>query len=172
MTHPEIAGEFAVYFDYILDLVGGGELWDEYEYQLKRLFDRKYYSENRINGNFIVRAEALRRHFVGEDDELWDVVPRGEVSVLEILVVLALRIDETVMFNQKYSDGRADMCFSEIFEAAGFDCSEDEIDMKIDDFLEGRTVLADDARPDQTLWAQANVLFLRRFEQENEEFPV
>jgi hypothetical protein len=173
MKFPEIAGEYAQYFDYIMSLVGGGELWDGFEMQLSRLFERKYYFINPINENLVSDVENLRADFVDGSYILNSVTPIGEASVLEVLVVLAIKIDRDVMDNPRFgSESRADMWFKEIFEAAGFDCDGEEIDEKIDDLLDERVALCSNARPFQSLWEQANVLFLPRFELENEEFPV
>lgn len=173
MRFPEIAGRFAPYFDYIMDLVGGGDLWDGYEMQLARLFERKYYFINPINENLVSEVENLRANFVDGSYILDSATPIDEASVLEILIVLAMKIDEDVMDNPKFgSESRADMWFKDIFEAAGFDCRADEIDGKIDDLLDERVALCSSAKPFQSLWEQANVLFLPRFELENEEFPV
>lgn len=173
MRHPEIAGHYAPYFDYIMSLVGGGDLWDGLELQLHRLFNRKYYFINPINENLVSRVEDLRYMFIDGDPARDDVTPVDEASVLEVLIVLAREIDEDVMDNPKFGEeSRADIWFKEIFDAAGFDCGADEIDEKIDDLLDERVALCGDARPYQSLWEQANVLFLPRFELENEEFPV
>lgn len=173
MKHPEIAGEFGPYFDYIMSLVGGGELWDGFEGQLLRLFERKYYFLNPINENFVHEVEDLRDNFSSGDPNLERFTPIDEASVLEILVVLALDVDHDLMKNSKFGDdSRADIWFNELFEALGFDCDADEIDEKIDDLLDERVGLCPDVRPYQSLWEQVNVLFMPRFELENEDFPV
>lgn len=173
MRHPEIAGAFGPYFDYIMSLVGGGELWDGYELQLLRLFERKYYFINPINGNFVDEVERLRDEFSDGDEELERFTPIDEASVLEVLVVLALDVDHDLMKNSKFGDeSRADIFFNEIFEALGFDCDVGEIDEKIDDLLDERVGLCEDVKPFQSLWEQVNVLFIPRFELENEDFPV
>lgn len=164
MKHCELAGEYAEYYCYIMGLVGGPEWWDDMALQMARLFSRKYYWVNRLDENLAIKAEGLRKRFAGAGP-----VPEGEMSVLEVLIQLALDVDQWMMSNPRYGS-RAAYFFQEILGAAGLDVDISCLDERIDEFLDGKVLLSEYAKPEQTLWLQANVLFGEQFDVENESF--
>lgn len=168
MKLAEMCGKYAEYFNYIMGLVGGGEWWDDLGLNMVRLFERKYYWVNRLDENMALKGAMLRDMFA-DRPELVDLVPDGEVSVLETLIALTLRVDGWMMSNPKYGS-RAAFFFGEIVSALGFDVDISELDARIDLFLDGKLKLHEDAKSSQTLWEQANVLFSEQFDLENEEF--
>lgn len=164
MKHCELMGQYSEYYCYIMGLVGGPEWWDEMALQMARLFNRKYYWVNPLDENLAIEAEGLRKRFEGAGE-----VPDGEMSVLEVLIQLALDVDEKMMSNPKYGS-RAAYFFGEILGAAGLDVDISCLDEQIDAFLDGNRLLSEYAKPSQTLWMQANVLFGEQFDVENESF--
>ena len=164
MKNCELAGQYKEYYCYIMGLVGGPEWWDELNLNMMRLFNRKFYWVRPLDENLVIEARGLRERFKGCGE-----VPEGEVSVLELLIQLAIDVDEELMSNPKYGK-RADIFFGELISRLGFDVDVGCLDARIDDFLDGNLLLSDDVRPDQTLWEQVNAMFSDQFDVENESF--
>ena len=91
MRNSDLAGDYAPYYDWLMDLVGGEEWWGHCEEAMLRVFERKYYWTNPIDGNIQSHIENLRAEALS--DMLAIYIPIGEPSVLEVLVYLA-REDE------------------------------------------------------------------------------
>lgn len=171
MKYCEMTGEYSEYYNYILGLVGGDEWWEDLALNMVRLFERKFYCVRPLDENMVIKARDLRARFA-DCKELEECTPDDEeVSVLEVLIALTLRVDGWMMANPRYGS-RAAFFFSEIINALGFDVEIEGLDERIDMFLDGELLLTSDAKPSQTLWEQANVLFGEQFDLENEAFQV
>ena len=163
MLYSNLAGDYAEYYDWLMDLVGGESWWEGYEETMVRIFERKYYWTNPIDGNVQshienLRAEALRDHVLAI------YIPIGEPSVLEVLVYLAKEIDGMVMADGYSEKGeRVPEFFETMVQKLGFDCGPQEIDHALDEFLSGERTLG----PGNYLWNQAQMLFLKQFEVES-----
>lgn len=168
MKRGGLAGDFAPYFDWLMDIVGGDEWWDGKEDIFIRLFERKYYWRLPIDGtlkNHIVdlRAKAIR---IGKILPIF--VPNGEPSVLEVLVFLSTKIYFDIMYDpQRNPVEEVPLYFRDLIEALGFDCEEQYIDQAIDRFLSGENKIADCGTLDATLWQQCNQLYMERWDIEN-----
>lgn len=162
MRNSNLAGDYAPYYDWLMDLVGGEEWWGHCEEAMLRIFERKYYWTNPIDGNIQSHIENLRAEALS--DMLAIYIPIGEPSVLEVLVYLAREIDSTVMADGEWVRGeRVPEFFETMVQKLGFDCSSDEIDHALDEFLSGERMLG----PGKLLWNQAQMLFLKQFEVES-----
>ena len=163
MRDSDLVGEFSDYFDYIMGLVGGGEWWDDLGENMARLFERKYYWRVELDENAAKAGLNLRNRFVE------GLVPIDEASVLEVLVALALNVDDKLMYTPRFGH-REPVFFDMIIRKLGFDVDISALDEQIDMFLDGETLLDERAGPGATLWEQVNLMFSENFDLENEEF--
>ena len=163
MFYSSLAGDYADYYDWLMELVGGVDWWGELENTMLRIFERKYYWTNPIDGNVKEHIEELRARAMRDRVDPLQI-PIGEPSVLEVLVYLAIEIDRNVMADGDSETGeRVPEFFEAMVQKLGFDCSVDEIDHALDEFLSGVRVLG----PGNYLWNQAQMLFLKQFEVES-----
>lgn len=173
MLRIEWAEEYALYFGWLLDLVGGEEWWGGKERQLSRLLHRKFYWNNEIDANMAAHALELRTAALEQTDIPAYMIPGGEASVLEVLVSLSYRIDNSIMFNPEYGS-RATQFFSELISILGFDeLDVDQIDSRIDDFLDGNVKIMDGEfgmdPNNPSLWEQVNAYYSPLFDLENDD---
>lgn len=163
MLYSSLAGDYADYYDWLMDIVGGVDWWGDYEKTMVRVFDRKYYWTNAIDGNMVAHVENLRAQAMRERASPFQI-PIGEPSVLEVLVYLSIEIDRLVMADGDSQNGeRVPEFFETMAQKLGFDCSEAEIDHALDEFLSGERTLG----AGKYLWNQAQMLFLKQFEVES-----
>ena len=165
------AAGFEQYFQFLLDKVGGEEWCSGLEANLARLLFRKFYWTNDIDSGISrqsleFRTEAIRAKICAPY-----LIPTGEPSVLEVLICVALKVDEWLMFNPEY-ESRAAQFFFEIISVLGFDSvDESQIDERIDLFLDGKIRLMEGefgANPrSPTLWEQVNAYYSPLFDLEN-----
>lgn len=157
-------GECSEYFDWLCDIVGGKPWVSEYGYEaLARLFERAYYWSNPVDGNLKTHVDILRGEAMS--DGVGPIyIPAGEPSILEVLVVLAQKIDSSIMYDAVIEPGeRVPSFFHDLMMTLGF--TSEGIDEAIDQFLDGQNVIAEGS----TLWSQCNQLYYERFNIENEE---
>lgn len=170
MKYRDLAGDYALYFDWLTDIVGGEEWWDGYDMNLIRLFERKYYWRLPLDGNMSQHVIDLRAKAIMIGKILPIYVPNGEPSVLEVLVDLSIKIAYDIMY-----DGDRDpveevpLYFRDLMTALNFDCEEQYIDQEIDRFLSGETKIADCGKEDATLWQQCSQFYIDRWRIENPE---
>lgn len=165
------AEQYREYFHFLLDQVGGEDWCGGMESNLARLLSRKFYWTNKIDEGVAVSSLELRTKAMEETDIPPYLIPSDEPSVLEVLIFIALRVDELLMFNPDY-EPRVNQFFAEIMSVLGFDsCDEEQIDERIDMFLDGKVRLYDGefgADPyNPTLWEQVNAYYKPLFELEN-----
>lgn len=160
--------KYELYFEFLLQLIGGEEWCLGREEIYSRLFERKFYALNDIDANMGIHGKKLRERYIlewgGKEEEL----PDDECSVLEALISLAIRIDGLVMNNTKYL-GRVPRFFLEIIQAYGLDTQMDMIDDAIDDFLDKNISACEGIDPKSIFWEQVNMLFRNAFDIENSE---
>lgn len=105
-----------------------------YKKTLKRLFDTPFEYTMYMDKNRYLDGESLRAR-LGYDDLDEDV------SVLEMMVALALRMEEDIMTDPKYGD-RTSQWFWKMFNSLGLNRYDDDnydeqdVDDIIDDFLD------------------------------------
>lgn len=99
MKYRDLAGDYALYFDWLTDIVGGEEWWNGYEMNLIRLFERKYYWRLPLDGNMSQHVIDLRAKAIMIGKILPIYVPNGEPSVLEVLVDLSIKIAYDIMYD-------------------------------------------------------------------------
>lgn len=171
MKDALMAGRYAGYFDWLMSLVGGGAWWDDLGRNMVRLFERKYYWVRHVDENIAFRGKRLRDDFaqlLDEDRVSGYAMPYSdETTVLEVLVCLAIQIDDDILYQKRFGNRVAEI-FERMIGELGFDCEFECLDEQIDLFLDGDLLLSKDVRKDQTLWEQANVLFGDWFNLENE----
>lgn len=171
MRDSLLAGENALYFEWLIDKVGGEEWWEDYVYSLIRLFERKYYYVNEIDRSVAVNGKALRTEAI-EDGVPPLAVPADayETSILEALVALSIKIDEILMRSmQGYK--RPERWFNDIMNVLGFKREDGDIDIMIDRFLNGtnQIVRGRKFKPHQkTIWEQVNLFYMDQFNLEND----
>lgn len=74
-----------------------------------KLFDKLdsvvFVSDNQDDDNRISDALELRERFIYENEfSPWDSLERGDATVLEVMVALAIRIEESIMTDPNYGD--------------------------------------------------------------------
>lgn len=163
MLYSSLAGDYAAYYDWLMDRVGGEAWWGALDQTMVRIFERKYYWTNPIDGNIKehienLRAEALR------DGVCALYIPIGEPSVLEVLVYFAKAVESEIMFDGDTEPGeRVPEFFEAMIQKVGFDCDVNEVDRALDEFLSGERRFG----PGSILWNQVQMLFLKQFEVES-----
>lgn len=167
------AGEYGIYFCWLIDQVGGEEWWGGLEANLARLLLRKFYFNNEVDEGVCKQSLELRTRCMRTTDIKPYLIPSDEPSVLEVLICVAERIQENLMYNPDY-ESRTTQFFAEIISVLGFDSVDNEqIDERIDMFLDGKVRLYDGefgADPNNpTLWEQVNAYYKPLFELENND---
>ncbi len=168
MKDSLMAGENALYFDWLMDLVGGDEWWDGYTGTMLRLFRRRYYYENELDSSTAQTAKDLRAAAIRDGIPTITVLS-GEASVLEVLISLSLRVDTYLLADEE--ETLAPKYFSEIIEALGMNVDEDYIDNAIDRFLSGKSQITRKRKLkpfEATLWQQVNMFFYDNFKLESD----
>lgn len=171
MKLRDLAGEYAEYFEYLTNMVGGEQWWDGYDETFLRLFERQYYWHLDLDGNWQGHVETLRANALRYGKVPALTIPNRWPSVLEVLIALSIDVAMDIMWSQDTDPvERLPEYFNAMFVELGFDCGAEAIDSAIDAFLSGERVLADPqiGRP-LTLWEQANLFFSTQFAIENED---
>lgn len=171
MKLRDLAGEYADYFDYLMNMVGGEQWWSGYDETFIRLFDRQYYWHLELDENWQGHVETLRANAMRYGRVPPLSIPNRWPSVLEVLVALSTAVAMDIMWSQDTDPvERLPEYFNAMVVELGFDCGPEAIDTNIDDFLSGDRKLADPGigRP-LTLWEQANLFFRTQFAIENED---
>lgn len=169
MIDDMCAGEYTPYFAWLIDRVGGDDWWEEYIPSLVRLFSRKYYYVNPIDsgtyeGGIDIRTEAM----VDGVDIL--SIPNGEPSILEVLVALCEKIDDSIMFSEDVGS-RTPRWFDDIMTVLNFKKQDGNIDRQIDRFLEGKAQICKRmgfGAHEKTLWEQVNLFYSKQFDLETD----
>lgn len=170
MATSDLAGDYKEYFEYLLDLIDADRLCDGKEMNLLRLFERKYYWTLPIDGNMTDRVEELRINAMRIGHVSPIAIPNDEPSVLEILVALSIMVALDLMYDPD-TDVRDQIpvFFDDLHSALGFDCYCADIDGAVDDFLSGKSKIADPhVDREVTLWEQCNYFYRTQFNIEND----
>lgn len=168
MKDSLMAGENALYFDWLMELVGGDDWWDGYTPTMLRLFYRRYYYENELDSSTAQTAKDLRAYAIRNGVPTIAVLT-GEASVLEVLVSLALRVNQYLLGDE--TEDMTPSYFNEIIEVLGMNVDSDYIDNAIDRFLSGKSQITRKRklRPfEATLWQQVNMFFYDNFKLESD----
>lgn len=168
MVNNNGAGDYAPYYDYIMQIVGGGEWWDQCADNMLRLFERKYYWKHPIDENWQGHVDTFRLNAMKSILPIY--ILQGEPSVLEVLVCLTIDVALNIMWTDDtdYVE-RLPEYFNDIVTALNFDCDYRDIDLVIDQFLDEDNMLAGSGEDRRlTLWEQANYLFGDQFTIEND----
>lgn len=168
MKKSDLAGDYAQYFDWLMNIVGGEEWWDGYDETFVRLFERKYYWRQELDSVHKMHVIDLRAKAITLGKILPIFVPNGEPSVLEVLVVLSIKIAFDIMYDPNRDPvEEVPLYFRDLVEALEFTCAPGYIDQEIDRFLSGERKIADCGDLDATLWQQCNQLYMTRWDIEN-----
>lgn len=170
MKLSALAGDYANYYNWLMDIVGGETWWSEHDRNCIRLFERKYYWRLPIDGTLKNHVIDLRVKAITVGKLLPIFVPNTEPTILEILVVLAINIANDIMYDpERDIVEEVPLYFRDLMEALNFTTDNAYIDQEIDRFLSGETKIADCGRRDTTLWQQCCQLYMERFRIENPE---
>lgn len=166
MIEAMALGDYADYFNWLIDIVGGEDWWSEYGENLVRLFERSFYYENEIDGNLVYEVEKLRIRGLAVRPPIF--VPSTDASVLEVLIVLAEKID--FLLTRRDEESRVPKRFNDFMENLGFKDDVDTIDRQVDRFLDGRNQITRgrNTRPVPTYWQQVNGFYLDEFNMESD----
>ena len=160
-------GDYANYFNWLIDRVGGDAWWSDYGDILVRLFERSFYYGNVIDGNLVSFVENLRANAMMDDFNI--IVPSGDARVLEVLIDLAIRID--ILFTRSDEPSRAPKRFDDFMDVLNFKTDLDHLDNQIDRFLDGKNQITRHRAKKpytQTLWSQVNEFYLDEFKMEDD----
>ena len=169
MRHLELAGEYALYFKWLIDKVGGDEWWDDYMLSLSRLLERKYYYVNPIDEAVYDGGRNLRTEAIFDGVEVM-AIPNGETTILEALVFLAEQIDIHLMYNED-AGKRTARWFDDIMTVLNFKKLDGAVDRQIDRFLDGKAQITKRIRYEpyeRTLWEQVNQFYSKQFDLESD----
>ena len=159
------------YFHWLVDQVGGEDWWSDYYVSLYRLFDRKYYYVNPIDSSAYESGLGIRTEAIMDGVDILSI-PNGEPSVLEVLIALCKKIDQSLMYNEDVGD-RTPRWFDDIMTVLNFKKQDGNIDRQIDRFLEGKAQITKRMRfepHEKTLWEQVNTFYVKQFDLESELF--
>ena len=159
------------YFHWLVDRVGGEDWWSDYYVSLYRLFDRKYYYVNPIDSSAYESGLGIRTEAIMDGVDILSI-PNGEPSVLEVLIALCKKIDQSLMYNEDVGD-RTPRWFDDIMTVLNFKKPDGNIDRQIDRFLEGKAQITKRMRfepHEKTLWEQVNTFYVKQFDLESELF--
>ena len=159
------------YFHWLVDQVGGEDWWSDYYVSLYRLFDRKYYYVNPIDSSAYESGLGIRTEAIMDGVGILSI-PNGEPSVLEVLIALCKKIDQSLMYNEDVGD-RTPRWFDDIMTVLNFKKPDGNIDRQIDRFLEGKAQITKRMRfepHEKTLWEQVNTFYVKQFDLESELF--
>ena len=157
MRHAELAGEYALYFEWLIEKVGGEDWWGDYMFALSRMFERKYYYVNPIDEAVYDGGLNLRTEAIFDGVEVMSI-PNSETTVLEALIFLADQIDTHLMYNED-TGSRIPRFFDDIMDALNFKKEDGAIDRQIDRFLDGKSQITKRVKYEpyaKTLWEQVN----------------
>lgn len=170
MKRSILAGDYAEYFDYLMEIIGGEGYWHGQEPRFVRLFERAFYWQNPLDGNWQQHVEELRGNAIRIGGVNPIYIPNREASVLEVLIKMAIDIEMHLMYRK--DDEVEELIpgyFSDIFTALGFDCEMDCLEYAIDRFLSGEVKISyPPVKRPTTLWEQINYFYKSRFEIEND----
>lgn len=159
------------YFHWLVDQVGGEDWWSDYYISLYRLFDRKYYYVNPIDSSAYESGLDIRAVAIMDGVDILSI-PNGEPSVLEVLIALCKKVDQSLMYNDDVGD-RTPRWFDDIMTVLNFKKPDGNIDRQIDRFLEGKAQITKRMRfepHEKTLWEQVNTFYVKQFDLESELF--
>ena len=156
----QYAGDNALYFEWLMSLVGGMEWFEGHEQMLARLLEIKFYWLHPLDENIALHGLELRAEYVSGQWKRELSVLHGECSVLEVLITLALQVETDLMTPVSGEpERRAHVYFEQLLSQVGLlDCEEDAVDEAVDRFLEQGLTDYTGSRP--TLWSQVNMLFM------------
>lgn len=169
MRHAELAGEYALYFEWLIEKVGGEDWWGDYMFALSRMFERKYYYVNPIDEAVYDGGRNLRTEAIFDGVEVMSI-PNGETTVLEALIFLAEQIDTHLMYNED-TGSRIPRFFDDIMISLNFKKEDGMIDRQIDRFLDGKAQITKRVKfepYEKTLWEQVNQYYSKQFEIESD----
>ena len=86
MKRSILAGDYAEYFDYLMEIIGGEGYWHGQEPRFVRLFERAFYWQNPLDGNWQQHVEELRGNAIRIGGVNPIYIPNREASVLEVLI--------------------------------------------------------------------------------------
>lgn len=137
-----------LYFNWLLDAVTSKEEQQIYSLVFMELYSVEFTSYNEFDDNLVENARGMREDFYNFSktaNKLIDIY--GEIdfatNILEIMVYLATRIEDTIMSNPDYGD-RTGLWFWYMMESLDiiqYDnrrYDESEVDQKLDNFIERR----------------------------------
>jgi len=120
------------YFNWILGIIDA-EPWDlfhavnDYKKLLRYLYEVTFYSvipndDNRINDGLSLRKRFLSSYkaYYAENDVQYKTFINKECSILEMMVALAIRGEDNIMYNLEYGD-RTNRWFWEMIDNLGLD---------------------------------------------------
>lgn len=166
----EMTGEYSLYFEWLIDQVGGEDWWGDYGLSLVKLFNKRYYFVNELDSAMYEKGKALRTDAIfGGITPI--AIPSDETRILEVLVAIAKDVDLKLMYNPRVGD-RSARWFEDLMNTLGFNDISGEIDAEIDRFLSGRTQISKKRRTSpfsRSLWEQVNMFYSDQFELETGE---
>lgn len=163
------AGEYQDYFRYLINLVGGEEWWGGCEEVLARLLNRRFYWLHPIDENLAFYGKSLRDDYISGYWENEQSVLRGECSVLEVLIILAIKIERELFYTPS-DRPMAHVYFAQILSRLGIIgdtegdiCPISQLEARIDQFLEEGFGEEYNTKPNgmrRTLWEQINDIYM------------
>lgn len=159
------AGQHAPYLEWLLSLVGGAFLYRDNISIMCRLLEKRFYYIHPLDEGISLQAETLRYDYL---NGRWDrevSVLRGDASVLEVLITLALKVENDLLMPPMADEDRGSprSYFDRLLQCIGIDdvCDVDTADARADIFLGNGFSgygFSDDGKR-RTLWEQLNAIF-------------